>query len=117
MSSKQTLLVLAILQIFPMLIWPPALLQSGLPIVGVGVLIFAGLGFALYRGRSWALTLAIFIQGLNVIIRLMMFLPNTINETSTWDISYVITNLIAIALSLYLLFRLDRPDVRSLIVA
>ncbi len=117
MSAKQTLIFLAILQIFPMLIWPVAFLQSGLGIVGIGVIIFAGLGFAIYRGRSWAFTLAIFIQGLNVIIRLMMFLPNAKNQAGTWDIAYVIANLIAIALSIYLLFRLDRPDVRSLIVA
>jgi hypothetical protein len=117
MTSKQTLLVLAVLQIFPMLLWPVVFLRSGLGIVGVGILIFAGLGFALYRGRSWALTLAIFLQGLNVIIRLMMFMPNAMNDSGTWDISYVIANMIAIILSLYLLFRLDRPDVRSLIVA
>jgi hypothetical protein len=63
-------------------------------------------------GRSLALTLSIFIQGLNVIIRLMMFFSQAKPENGPWDVPYIIASLVGIALSTYLMFRLDRGDVR-----
>jgi surface polysaccharide O-acyltransferase-like enzyme len=66
-------------------------------------------------GQSTALTLGIFVQGLNVIIRLMMLFPN-LSKLGVYDIPWLITSLLSIGLSIYLVLRLDRTDVRVTLV-
>jgi hypothetical protein len=66
----------------------------------------------LLQGRSLALTLLIFLQGFNVIVRLMMFWPHFTNNSGNVDILYVLTSILSLALSAYLVLRLDKVDVR-----
>jgi hypothetical protein len=119
MLSKNLFLVY-LFQIVPLLIFPLDTLMSGLVFVGIMALIFALLGYGLWRGRNWALSLSLTLQGFNVIIRLMMLFPNAIMGQSSgeaaFDFSFIALSVLSIALSLFFLLRLDRPDVRSTIV-
>ena len=121
MSTRQKLLLVYIFQIIPLLIYPPETLKSGFALIGIMVIIFALLGFSLSHGRSWALSLSLTLQGFNVVIRLMMLFPNALMRLSSgsfaFDLSYIALSVISIALSLFFLLRLDRPDVRATIVA
>jgi hypothetical protein len=118
MTVTKRLLFFFILPIFAMLLFPPATLLSGLPVIAVAMLIFIGVGFLLWRGSGLALNLMIFLLGFNVIVRLMMFLPHVRNpSTGAYDITYILTGLISLALSVYLLLRLDRNDVRATLVS
>jgi hypothetical protein len=117
MPPRRILLPILLLQFIPPLIYPAALLKAALPLISVEILVFIGLGIALWRGRSWALTLSIFIQGINVITRLMMLFPNSMSKTGELNLPFLITSLLAISLSVYFLLRLDRPDIRSFIIA
>lgn len=114
---RNRLLILLILQVIPLILFPPKLLANALPILGFLVVLYILLGWAVMRGRGWALTLCIFIQGLNVIVRLMMFFPNTVNKAGAFDLTYAAISLVAIILSIWFVFRLDRADVRSQIFA
>ncbi len=80
------------------------------------VVLFVLLGVFLLRGSSTALTLSIFLQGLNVITYIMMFFPNATFSDGTVNITYIITSLISMALSTYLVLRLDQVDVRTQMV-
>lgn len=73
--------------------------------------VFVILGVFLWRGNSTALTLSIFLQGLNVIIGLMAFLPN-LSFQGQIDLQWMLISLSCMALSMYLLLRLDKTDVR-----
>jgi membrane associated rhomboid family serine protease len=77
---------------------------------------FRSLGIMLYRGSSRALTLSIFIQGLNVIIRIMMFFPHSVPRPGEFNWTYIIFSILGLALSSYLMLRLDRADIRSRLV-
>lgn len=118
MKSSLKFLVFFLLPAVAVLLFPPSTLIGGLPVVGITVIAFALLAFALWRGRSWALVLSIFLQGFNVIIRLMMFLSHAVpaNAGGAADIPYIVTSLLSMALSLWLVLRLDRIDVRSTII-
>jgi hypothetical protein len=94
------------------LIYPPEMLLPNLPIVGLVVVLFLTLGYFLWKGYALALTLSIFIQGLNVIIRVMMLFPNMVSPAGTYFPIYIVAALASIALSFYLLMRLDKTDVR-----
>lgn len=117
MLQRNRLLPILIFQIVPLLLFPPVMLKGALPLIGFVALVFLGLGIALWRGRSWALTLSIFLQGFNVIIRLMMLFPHATNTSGLIDLPYILFALLSISLSLWFLFRLDKPDLRSLITA
>jgi hypothetical protein len=122
--ERKRLLLFAILQVVPILLFPPAMFLSSssgitgaIALAAVVVLIFALLGWGLLRGRGWALTMSIFLQGLNLIVRLMMLFPNAVSKAGVWDVPLIITYLAAILLSGWLMVRLDRPDVRSVIIS
>jgi hypothetical protein len=117
MPNRNILLPLILLQILPLLIFPPETLQGSLALIGVAALVFIGLGIGIWRGRGWALSLSIFVQGFNAIIRLMMLFPNAVARDGSVDLPFITTSLLAILLSIWFLLRLDRPDVRSLIIA
>jgi hypothetical protein len=121
MPSNQRLLPLYIFQILPLLIYPPQTLKSGAALIAIVAVVFALLGYGLWRGRNWALSLSLTLQGFNVIVRLMMLFPNAIASSSggapAFNMPYIVLSVLSIALSLFFLTRLDRPDVRATIVA
>ncbi len=119
MTSKQKLLLVYALQFIPLLIFPPQTLLNGWAIILVVMVTFGLLGYGLWRGRSWALYLSMFMQGFNVIVRLMMLFPHAIKNESLGggiDIVYLVTGVLAIILSGWFLLRLDKPDIRATIV-
>ena len=116
MSTIQRILFFFLLPFLAPLLYPPTVLAGGfMGIILAGVL-FALLGILLLQGRLTALTLSIFLQGLNVIVRIMMLFPNATFVDGKPDYVYIITGLLSICLSLYLVLRLDRVDVRVTMV-
>ena len=123
MTALKRFLFYFLLPIIAYLSFPPAMLFGGTSnaiyfLIGVAVIFFGVLAFLLEKGRSTVLTLCIFLQGLNVIMRLMMLFPNAYdNALGVYDLPYIFTNLLGLGISLYLVLRLDRSDVRVLMVS
>jgi hypothetical protein len=92
------------------------MLEGGFLGIIAEFVLFAALGFFLLRGRSTALSLSIFLQGLNVIIRIMMLYSHATFMDGSTDFMYILTSFLSIALSMYLVLRLDRVDVRTQMV-
>ena len=108
------------LQLVPLLIFPPSILFEGILAVGVVAVAVLALGFMLLRKRAWALTMSLFIQGLNVVVRLMMLFPHALQSGPAGkgiDVAFVVSSLLAIAISGWFLIRLDRADIRVAITA
>ena len=117
MSPQQKkILPIIVLQIIPLLLFPFSLLASGWWAILFMIVIFVLLGIALLRGKLWALTMSIFLQGINAVIRIMMFLPNAQNiADGSLNWPFVISSTLSIILSIWFLLRLDKPDIRSTI--
>jgi uncharacterized membrane protein (DUF2068 family) len=115
MTNKRFLLPIILLQFIPIVLFPLETLQSGIPVVGVVILLFALLGYGLWRGRTWGLYMSIFTQGLNIIIRMMMFFPHAVSEQGVWDLTYIVINVVSMALSGWFLLRFQRPDIQAVI--
>lgn len=116
MTTLQKLLFFIILPIVAILMYPPSFILSGLPVISVVAILYILLGVLIWRGRSLALTFAIFTQGLNVIVRLMMFFSNSFSKTGEPAFDYLGLTLLAMVLSMYLLLRLDKNDVRLMMI-
>ena len=107
------------LQLIPLLIFPPSILIEGILAVGIVAVAIVALGFMLLRKRAWALTMSIFVQGLNVVVRLLMLFPHALvsGAGSGLDVAFIVSSLLAIAISGWFLIRLDRADIRMAITA
>ena len=108
---------LLLLQPLPLLLFPPALLAGALPLIAVVVVVMWGLSWMMWRKQARALTMSIFIQGLNVIIRLMMLLSNAVDASGNVNLGFIVTSVLAIVLSWLFLYRLDNQDLRAAMAA
>jgi hypothetical protein len=113
MNQTQKILLFFILPMLATLLLPPQYFAGSAAALVVVFLVLMGLlGYLLLRGRSAALSLMIFILGFNVIVRLMMFFPRFSDSGGNINVLFTVTSILSIALSTYLLLRLDRVDVR-----
>lgn len=112
MKKTERILLFFVLPILAALLYPPEMLAGGIPVLVVVVALFSLMGAMLWLGRSLMLTFAIFIQGMNVIVRIMMFFPHAVSTAGKVDIVYIVASLIGLSLSSWLVMRLDRQDVR-----
>jgi hypothetical protein len=112
MSTIQKILLFFLLPAIAAILYPPQTFQSGILGIALVVVVFFLLGFMLLRGSTRALTLSIFIQGLNAIVRIMMFFPNATTPSGATDLAYILTSILSISLSIYLLLRLDETDIK-----
>lgn len=112
MKNIERIFLFLVLPTLAPLIYPPAILADGLPVIVFTVVLFLALGFLLWRGYYNALVLSIFIQGLNVIVRLMMLFPHATSATGAYDWLYIVSALASILLSWLLLNRLESTKVR-----
>jgi hypothetical protein len=116
MTTFQRILLFFVLPAIAPLLFPPSVLANGILGIVSAIALFVLLGIFLLQGRLTALTLSIFLQGLSVIVRLMMLFPNMTFQDGSWDYIYILTTILSIALSMYLLLRLDKVDIRAQMV-
>ncbi len=121
-SIDRTLLMLLGLQVIAVLIYPLSffraspqaqVLPPALLLLFVAALVAMNTGaLNLTAGR----TSLVFVQGINIIVRLMMFMPNLKNGDGQWYWSFMVTQIIAMALSWYTITQMEKRQPRSLLL-
>ena len=110
--------IIAVMQIVPILILPPQLLSSVnwlwllLPVP-----LFAVLGWALLMLRPVARMLTVFLQGFNIIVRLLITLARIVPSKAPGtpvDTPLLLTSLVSIAISTLILYYVDQPEMQLL---
>ena len=120
MSNNLKFALIFFLQFIPIILYPPPTSQSGWILMAVVILGLLAMGYFLMKGRSWALKMSIFVQGLNIIVRIMMGIAHAARPEKLgggFDVLLIVTSLLGITVSAWFLFRLDQPDVKATIVA
>ncbi len=113
MSVTKRVLLFFVLPILGTLMYEPALLGQAFTVIPVALLLLGGLGYLLWRRNSRALTFMIFLNGLNVIIRLMMLLSTSYSAAGKFNLPFAVFGLAGLAISFFLMLRLDKVDVRQ----
>ena len=113
-NQRTQLIILLVLQAIAIIIYPPAFFQTApqaavLPpalfILFVTAIVTMNSGwFSPIAGR----TSLIFVQGINIVVRLMMFFPNLKNAAGDWNWLLLIFQLIAMVLSWYTITQLEK---------
>jgi len=116
MKLTERILLYFILPTVAILLYPPGVLANAWGLILIVVLVFILFGFILWKRQSLImLTFCIFLQGMNIITRIMMFFSHSFSESGATDVLYLITNLISIGLSLFILLRYDSNEFRLLV--
>ncbi len=112
------LILVAICQFIAPLILPPTLLRGISPVLWVLiVLLFALLGFNLLRRRAWSRIATIFLQGFNILVRILVSVGHAVQggkPGGPLDVWLLGTFALSIALSAIILYYVDTPDVQIL---
>jgi hypothetical protein len=115
------ILIIAVLQIVPIVVLPPEILRSvNRVLLLIPVAVFALLGWALYTLRPLARTLTIFLQGLNIVVRVLVTMARVVPsraEGTPADVPLFITSLVSVVLSTLILYYVDKPDMQLLFEA
>jgi len=121
--ANPTLITIALVfQLVPLLLYPPDSFHPvsqewWLPAL-LAVLVLIAIFQVVFRHTSeiWPWYLVSFAQGFNIITRLMMIMPHaTMNDNGNqvFNAPYVILTVVSMLLSVFFLWYLELPDVRS----
>lgn len=116
MSVLKKVLFFFLLPAIGMVFYPPSVIGSAYSAIGIVFLFFFVLAAILWRGYSKALTFMIFLNGMNVIVRIMMLLSTTFSEDGVFNLTFLLFGVAGAAISFYMMLRLDKVDVRQTMI-
>jgi hypothetical protein len=120
--SRLAINLILILQVIPLLLFPtevyaPDSQQWWLPAMLTVMAIVAVVNVFIRGGsRLWPWLLIAFVQGINIISRLMLVWPQGSTATggvTTLDVPYIVTTIVALLLSFFMLWYTEKPAVRE----
>ena len=110
------LTLVAALQFIAPLLLPPSVLGRLSPVIWALVLVgFALLGVNLLRRRNWSRLATIFLQGFNIIVRLLVLIGHTVQggeKGNPLDLWLLGTFLASMIVSGIILYYVDLPDIQ-----
>ncbi len=121
MATAPFITLVLILQIIPLLLFPassfsPKTQEWWLPVLLTIMVIIADVYLVGLRTTArWPWDLLSFAQGFNIISRLMMLFPHSttvVNKANIVNVTYIVLTLASMALSVWVLWFSERPDVR-----
>ena len=114
--SSSGFVAVSVLQVISILILPPSMLaELKAGAWGVIAALFILLGVNLLRKRSWARMATIFVQGFNIIVRLLVLLGSATQTTPSgvvtdyWMLGTFVLSMLA---SAFVLYYVERPEVQ-----
>jgi hypothetical protein len=121
LGNRNVIVAILILQLIPLLLFPAESFSANtqewwLPVLLVLMVLVAD--FALVVRRSpgvWPWNLISFAQGFNIISRLLMLFPHatkTVGNATVLNVPYIALTFLALALSAFLLWYIEWPEVR-----
>ncbi len=121
LTSKSLIVFVLVLQFVPFILFPPESFSPTsqewwLPVL-LAILALIAVVELVVRGSAqiWPWYLMAFSQGFNIISRIMMFWPHAtvvVNKANMPNWPYVILSLLSIALSAFMLWYIELPEVR-----
>ena len=110
--------LIALLQFVPIVILPPEAIRAiDWRVLLVPIALFGVVGWALFALQPMARTLTIFVQGLNILVRLLITLSKVVPSKAVGtpaNVPLLATTVVSIVLSTFILFYVDQPETQLL---
>ena len=116
MSQFNKILFFFFLPILGILFYDPSTLIKAPILIAIVVAFFSIIGVLLLRGYATVLTFAIFLNGMNVIVRLLMLVSNAFTDDGVFQPGFAIFTFLGLAISFFLMLRLDKVDIRKTMI-
>jgi hypothetical protein len=110
--SSRFITYIAFAQFVPLVLFPWDVSIRSLVFVVILLLLSAFLGWALIERKPWGRTLTIFVQGLNIVVRIITLFGNVYGPEMGLNVALLVTYLLSIVLSGIILGYIDRPEVQ-----
>jgi hypothetical protein len=109
-SSTRRIRIVALAQVVPLLLFPWDLSVRSFVFIGILILLAAFLGWALLQRKPWGRLLTIFVQGMNIIVRIITLFGNLYSPETGLNVSLLVTYVLSAVVSGILLSYIDRPE-------
>ena len=116
MSQLNKILFFFFLPILGILFYDPTTLVKAPILIAIVVAFFALIGAFLLKGYATVLTFAIFLNGMNVIVRLLMLVSNAFTDKGGFQPGFAIFTFLGMVISFFLMLRLDKVDIRKTMI-
>ena len=113
-SQSRVITFVAISQFVPLVLFPWRFSVGTIVVIVVLIALSVFLGWSLLQRQRWGITLTIFCQGLNVIVRIITVFGNVYEVAEGVNVALLLTYVVSVILSVLLLTYIDRPEVRLL---
>ena len=110
--SSRFITYIAFAQFVPLVLFPWELSLRSVVFILILALLCAFLGWALIQRKPWGRTLTIFVQGLNIVVRIITLFDNVYSPEAGLKVGLLVTYLLSIVLSAVALGYIDRPEVQ-----
>jgi hypothetical protein len=111
-SNTRAIRIVALTQVVPLLLFPWDLSIRSLIFALVLVLLAAFLGWALIQRKAWGRLLTIFVQGMNIIVRIITLFGNVYTPETGLNLGLLVTYILSAVISGFLLSYIDRPEMQ-----
>lgn len=111
-SNKRGIRIVALAQVVPLLLFPWDLSGRSVAFIIVLVLLSAFLGWALLQRKAWGRLLTIFVQGMNIIVRIITLFGNVYSPEAGLKAGLLVTYVLSVVISGFLLSYIDRPEMQ-----
>jgi hypothetical protein len=112
------LTAVAVLQVIAILLMPPKVYSSvSWLFLLLPLAVFALLAWAVLTLRPLGRTLTIFLQGLNIVVRVLITMAKVVPSKAPGtpvDVPLLVTSIVSVALSVLILFYVDQPEMQLL---
>jgi hypothetical protein len=109
-SSTRGIRIVALAQVIPLLLFPWDLSVRSFVFIAVLILLAAFLGWALLQRKPWGRLLTIFVQGMNIIVRIITLFGNVYSPEAGVKFGLLVTYVLSAVASGVLLSYIDRPE-------
>ncbi|MDY0018512.1 MAG: hypothetical protein RBT47_00770 [Anaerolineae bacterium] len=122
MNRRPSLIVLLALQVVALIVYPPSFFDTAAQAAVLPPIFLLLMLLALIGMNTGTLTpilgrvSLVFIQGINLVIRLMMLFPNLLNPDGSWDIAFLIAEFVGLGLSWYVINQMETRPVNTLLL-
>jgi len=111
-SSTRGIRIVALAQVVPLLLFPWNLSVRSLVFIAILILLAAFLGWALIQRKPWGRLLTIFVQGMNIIVRIITFFGNVYSPEAGLNAGLLVTYILSAVASGVLLSYIDRSEMQ-----
>ena len=111
-SSTRGIQIVAFAQVVPLLLFPWDLSVRSFVFIAVLILLAVFLGWALIQRKPWGRLLTIFVQGMNIIVRIITLFGNVYTPETGLNAGLLVTYLLSVIASGFLLSYIDRPEMQ-----